>query len=88
MAQRVYLQTEDPGVGHIVKDVDVKDDGNSGRLFDGDVATILSTRPDYVLDDLTMQGDVEQPGTYQYVGEKPLPNWSARLAVSDRMPTT
>jgi protein involved in polysaccharide export with SLBB domain len=65
--QRVYLQTEDAGVGHIVKDVDVRDDGNSGRLYDGDVATILSTRPDYVLDDLTMNGDVEQPGTYQYV---------------------
>lgn len=66
VAQRVYLETVDPGLGHTVKDVNISGSGNAPtHVYDGDIATVLSVRED-LTNDLTMKGDVDQPGTYQY----------------------
>lgn len=66
VTQRVYVETEDPGVGHIVKDVDLNGPANAiAKVYDGDSATVLSVRDD-VLNELKMEGDVDQPGRYEY----------------------
>ncbi|HEY3780266.1 MAG TPA: SLBB domain-containing protein [Fimbriimonadaceae bacterium] len=67
VAQRVYVETEDPGHGHVIKDVDLTNPQGPVKVFDGDTATVLSIRED-PLNDLTLNGDVDQPGTYQFVG--------------------
>lgn len=64
LSQRVYTETVKPGEGHIVKDVDLAH-AVASEMFDGDTATVMSVRDD-VLNDLKVDGAVDQPGTYEF----------------------
>ena len=67
VTQRLSLETVQPGVGHVYKDVDLNSTAAAGdpEVYDGDVAEVFSIREDYT-NQIDVDGDVDQPGKYAF----------------------
>lgn len=65
VAQNVQVNTVDPGRARILKNVDVKQPGESERfkLYDGDTIDVFSVRQT-VVNKVTIEGAVQSPGDY------------------------
>ena len=65
VTQRISLETEEPGIGHTVRDVDLTTANPSASLYDGDTLTVFSVR-DEVLNAVNLEGAVDQAGQFEY----------------------
>lgn len=65
VAQRISHSTVNPGIGRILKDVDVTAAGPAGNpvVYAGDEVEVFSVRPE-LTNLVTLEGAVDQPGQY------------------------
>ncbi len=68
-AQHVQISTVRPGQARVLKDVDLHDDRQIAAtpLYDGDSVDVFSVR-DTLVNSVTVEGAVDQPGDYALVG--------------------
>ena len=64
VAQRIQINTVEPGASRVIRDVDVSTDaGRNTPIYDGDVVEVLSVR-NYLTNSVTIEGAVDQPSDY------------------------
>lgn len=68
VTQRISLETVQPGVGRVLKDIDLKDlaQSNTTPVYNGDIVTISSIREEF-LNRIALEGNVDQPGNYAFI---------------------
>ena len=64
VAQRVHINTVQPGASRVLRDIDLgKPESSKTAVFDGDLVEVLSVR-DFLTNSVTIEGAVDQPSDY------------------------